>query len=186
MNERVGDRRCVICWRMSFNVKCAWVWCEWVLLYRIWSQFHETNLSVNSSQAERNSSSTLKTRGDLMLSFAKISAGRNFTLNFYLTKLTSCVKPSLNFLWRLRVYQLKLWLYVRLVSEGPLRWCHAVTKTVGNYGRWHGNYPGVLRSENCARPGLAVVPLADGGASDGVGAAAARQLPASDEAPKAF
>jgi hypothetical protein len=46
------------------------------------------------------------------------------------------------------------------------------------------NRSGVLRPENGAGPGLAVIALADGRASDGVGAAAAAgtgQFPVSDE-----
>ena len=56
-----------------------------------------------------------------------------------------------------------------------------MAKTVGSYRCRHRNCPGVFGSENCARPGLSVVPFADGGASDGVRPAAAGKLPAPDE-----
>ena len=49
-------------------------------------QFHETKLSVSSSQLERHLRSALKTRGDFLRKYSKISAEHNFTLNFSLMK----------------------------------------------------------------------------------------------------
>ena len=51
-------------------------------------QFHESKLSVNTSQVEQNLHSTFKTRENLWFQFGKIYARWSFPLDFYLMKLT--------------------------------------------------------------------------------------------------
>ena len=54
-------------------------------------------MSVNSPQLEGNLLSTLKTRGSFCLKVGKISAGRNFTLNFFLMKSTPDLEKILKY-----------------------------------------------------------------------------------------
>ena len=59
-----------------------------------WGQFHETKLSVNSSEVERNLLQEWKTRGKFQLKFGEIVPGEILLPTFWLMELAPGVGAS--------------------------------------------------------------------------------------------